>query len=96
MKATISLDENAEKELDELRKTTKSTRSELIRTAIRDFYLKEMRAKKSLLWFVDLYREGIITKDILFLMLPRKDAEAIIIGREMGKEAAKIAASLGY
>ncbi len=96
MKATILLDKNAENELEELRKTTKSTKSELIRNAIRDFYLKEMRAKKSLLWFADLYREGVITKDILFLMLPRKDAEAVIIGRELGKEAAKIATKFGY
>lgn len=96
MKATILLDEHAEEELEELSKATKSSKSELIRNAIRDYYLKEMRAKKSLLWFADLYREGIITKDILFLMLPRKDAEAVIIGREFGKEAAKIATKLGY
>ncbi len=88
MKATILLDENAEKELDELRKTTKSTKSELIRSAIRDFYLKEMRAQKNILFFVDMYNQGILTKDILFLLLPKKDAEAIIIGSKAGKEAA--------
>lgn len=88
MKATILLDENAEKELEELRKATKSTKSELIRNAIRDSYLKEMRAQKNILFFVDMYNQGIITKDVLLLLLPKRDAEAIIIGSKVGKEAA--------
>ncbi|MEK6868147.1 MAG: ribbon-helix-helix protein, CopG family [Nanoarchaeota archaeon] len=96
MKATISLDENAEKELDELQIMTKSSKSELIRNAIRDFYFKEMRAKKNTLFFLDMYNKGVLTKDTLFLLLPRLDAEAIIIGSKTGKEAVKIATKLGY
>ena len=40
--------------------------------------------------FTKLYTKGIINKNFLFLCLSRKDAEAIIIGSEMGKRASKI------
>ena len=50
-----------------------------------------MRAKENLLFFVDLYNKGIVTKDLLLLLLPRQDAEAIIIGSKTGKEAAEVA-----
>ena len=90
MNATIVLDEKAEKELEELKKMAKTSKSELIRQAINELYLKEIRAEKNLLFFVDMYNEGTISKDILFLLLPKKDAEAVIIGSKTGNEAAKI------
>lgn len=45
--------------------------------------------RENFLFFVDLYRKGVIDKDSLFILLPRKDAEAIIIGTKIGKEAAE-------
>lgn len=60
----------------------------LIREMMRG-YLKK-RVRENLLFFVNLYNKGIITKDLLFLLLPRKDAEAIIIGSKTGKEAVEI------
>ena len=54
-----------------------------------------MRAKENLLFFVDLYNKGAVTKDLLLLLLPRKDAEAIIIGSKTGKEAAEIVRRVG-
>lgn len=96
MKATIVLDDKAEKELEELHKVRRVSKSELIRDAVEELYLKEMRARKNNLFFLDMYNRGILTKDTLFLLLPREDAEAIIIGSKTGKEALKIAASLGY
>ena len=91
MKATIVLDKESEKELNELKTFASTSKSELIREAIRELYFKEKRARENLLFFVNLYNEGIVTKDLLFLLLPRKDAEAAIIGAKTGKEAAEIA-----
>ena len=91
MKATIVLDEETEKELKELKASASSSKSKLIREAVRELYLKEKRARENLLFFVDLYNKGVVTKDLLFLLLPRKDAEAAIIGAKTGKEAAEIA-----
>lgn len=91
MKATIILDKKTRKEINELSRFTKHSKSNIIRKAIDELYLKEMRARKNLLFFVDLFNEGTIGKDTLFLLLPRKDAEAVIIGSETGKEASGIA-----
>ena len=91
MKTTIMLDKKSEEGLKELREIEKVSKSELIREAIREFYLKEKRARESLLFFVDLYNKGIITSDLIFLLLPRKDAEAVIIGSNTGKGAVDIA-----
>lgn len=90
MKATIVLDKETDKELKELKTFTNASKSRLIRDAISELYLKEKRARENLLFFVNLYNEGIMTKDLLFLLLPRKDAEAVIIGSKTGKEAAEI------
>lgn len=95
MKSTIVLDKKSENELIELIKIEKTSKSEIIRGAINDLYLKEKRARENLLFFVKLYNDGIITKDLLFLLLPRKDAEAIIIGSKTGKEAAGIVKKVG-
>ena len=91
MKVTIVLDEETEKELNELKTSASASKSKLIREAVRELYLKEKRARENLLFFVDMYNEGAMTKDMLFLLLPRKDAEAMIIGSKTGKEAAEIA-----
>ena len=91
MKATIVLDEETERELKELKSSGSTSKSKLIREAVREFYLKEKRARENLLFFVDMYNEGAMTKDLIFLLLPRKDAEAIIIGSKTGKEAAEFA-----
>ena len=94
MKATIVLDRETEKELSELKIFAKASKSRLIRDAIRELYLKEKRARENLLFFVNLYNEDIVTKDLLFILLPRKDAEAVIIGSKTGREAAEIARKL--
>ena len=90
MKATIVLDEETEKELNELKTSVSASKSKLIREAIREMYFKERRARENLLFFVNMYNGGVITKDFLFLLLPRKDAESIIIGSKTGKEAAEV------
>lgn len=89
------LDEEADKELRELKGFTKLSKSKLIREAIKDLYLKEKRARESMLIYVNLYNQNIISKDILFLLLPKRDAEAIIIGSKTGKEAAEVVKKLG-
>lgn len=94
MKATIVLDKETDKELEELKDFANISKSRLIREAIRDMYLREKRARENLLFFVDLYNDGVITKDLLFLLLPGKDAEAIIIGSKTGKEAAEVVKKL--
>ncbi len=91
MAINISLDEKSVEEIDALAKALKISKSRLVRMAIRDLYLKEKRAENNLIFFVDQYNEGVISKDMLFLLLPREDAEAIIIGSRFGKEAVKIA-----
>lgn len=88
------LDKETEKELNELKTFANVSKSKLIREAIRELYLKEKRAKENLMFFVNHYNEGVITKDLLFLLLPRKDAEAIIIGSKTGREAAEIVKKL--
>ena len=95
MRATIVLDEETEKELKELKASASSSKSKLIREAVRELYLKEKRARENLLFFVDMYNEGAMTKDLLLILLPRKDAEAVIIGSKTGKEAAEIAKKIG-
>lgn len=90
MKATIVLDKETEKELNELKTFASASKSKLIREAIRELYFKEKRARENLLFFVNLYNGDIVTKDLLFILLPRKDAEAVIIGSKTGKEAAEI------
>ncbi len=88
------LDKETEKELNELKTFVSASKSKLIRDAIREMYFKEKRARENLLFFVNLYNNGVITKDLLFLLLPRKDAEAVVIGSKTGKEAAEIAKNL--
>jgi predicted transcriptional regulator len=90
MKATIVLDEKTEKELAELGKATNVSRSSLVREAVNELYLKEKRAREHILFFIEQYAAGVLTKDTLFLLLPRKDAEAVIIGVATGKEAAEL------
>jgi len=90
MVININLDDISEKELNELASALKISKSKLIRQAINEMYLKERRASENLLFFVDLYNEGSIGKDMLFLLLPREDAENVIIGSKLGKEAAEI------
>lgn len=94
MKFNINLDTMAKKELNELAKILNLPKSKLIREAINDLYLKEKRARENLLFFINLYNEGVLSKDILFLLLPRKDSEAIIIGSKLGKEAIEIAKNI--
>lgn len=94
MKATIMLDKETEKELNELKTFASASKSKLIREAIRELYFKEKRARENLLFFVNLYNEDVVTKDLLFLLLPRKDAEAVVIGSKTGKEALEIAKNL--
>ena len=84
------LDKETEKELKELSNFASVSKSRLIRDAVRDMYFKEKRARENLLFFVNMYNGGVITKDFLFLLLPRKDAESIIIGSKTGKEAAEV------
>ncbi len=91
MKFNINLDNESEKELSELAIISNAPKSRLIRQAISDLYLKEKRARENLLFFIDLYNNGVIAKDMLFLLLPKKDAEAIIIGSRVGKEAVEVA-----
>ena len=91
MKATIVLDTRAAEELEELSELQKTSKSEIIREALNEFYLKEKRARENFRFFIDLYSKGIIMRDTLFLMLPEKDAEAIIGGVKIGKEAANLA-----
>ncbi len=95
MKATIALGRKAKSELEELGKLSNASKSKLVRTAIDDLYMKEKRARYGFNFFIDQYNNGIITKDVLFLLLPRKDAEAIIIGSATGKEAAESLKKLG-
>lgn len=94
--ANLVLDKETGEELDELKRLEDKSRSEIVREAIRELYLKEKRARENFRFFVDLYREGTINKDMLFILLPRKDAEAIIVGTKSGKGVAKIAKNLGY
>ncbi len=96
MKATVVLDKKAEEELEELSRISKASRSEVVRTAVEDLYLKEKRAREGFRFFIDQYNRGIVTKDTLFLLLPREDAEAIIIGSATGKEAAEFAKAASY
>lgn len=90
MAVNVNLDEKSIDEVNELSKALNISRSKLIRIAINELYLKEKRARENLLFFVDMYNKGAIDKDSLFLLLPRKDAEAVIIGSRAGKEAVKI------
>lgn len=94
--ANLVLDKETDEELNALRKIDDKSRSEIVREAVGDLYLKEKRARENFRFFIDLYREGAINKDMLFILLPRKDAEAMIIGAKVGKDAAKIAKNLGY
>ncbi len=89
MIASLVLDKETERELNELKESENKSKSEIVREAVRDFYLKEKRAEDNLRFFIDLYRKGTVTNDMLFLLLPRKDAENIIIGTKVGKDAAK-------
>ncbi len=46
-------------------------------------------ASENLLFFSELYRKKIIDKEMLFLLLSRRDAEAVIIGSDIGEKASK-------
>lgn len=59
---SIVLDRKAKKELEELSKLSSTSKSELVRVAVEDLYLKETRARQNLLFFVDQYNKGIITR----------------------------------
>jgi len=94
MEINVSLSEESMDRINELAGALKISRSKLIRRAIKDFYLKEKRARENLLFFVDLYRNGVIGKEMLFVLLPRDDAEAVVIGSKFGKEAAEVVRGL--
>lgn len=94
MKTCLFLDGETERELAELKVLEDKSKSEIIRTAVNEFYLREKRANENLRFYIDLYMKGAIAKDTLFTLLPRKDAENIIIGVEIGKNAAKTAKTL--
>jgi metal-responsive CopG/Arc/MetJ family transcriptional regulator len=96
MKASLVLDEETGNELDELSRIEDKSKSEIVREAIKDLYLKEKRARENMRFFIELYSKRAITKDMLFTLLPRKEAENIIIGTKVGKDAAKLAKDLGY
>lgn len=84
---TFVVDERRREELEELKNIEGKSKSKIIREAIEEFYLKEKRAKENLDFFIDLYNKGIITKDLILLLLPKKEAESVIIGSKTGKEA---------
>jgi len=94
--ANLVLNDEADRELNELKKLEDKSKSEIVREAIRELYLKEKRAKENFRFFAELYRDGALDKDMLFITLPRKDAEAIVIGTKVGKGAVKIAKNIGY
>ena len=94
MAININLDEKSLDEIDELAGAMKISRSKLIRIAINEFYLKEKRARENLNFFIDMYNKGVIDKNTLFLLLPKEDAEAIVIGTKIGKEAVEIVKEL--
>ncbi|MBI2632141.1 ribbon-helix-helix protein, CopG family [Candidatus Pacearchaeota archaeon] len=96
MRINVNLDEKVSNELVELTKISKTSKSELVREALNELYLKEKRAKENLIFFIDLFNKGVITKDLLFLLLPRNDAEAIIIGAKFGKEGADFVKETDY
>lgn len=89
-KATFSVDEDTERELEELGEQLGKSKSEIVREAVEDYYTKEMRASQKFEFFLELYRDDIIDEEQLYLLLPEKDAEAIVIGAEAGKEAAEV------
>lgn len=91
MRATFVIDEEVERELEELKELEGRSKSELVREAVREYYLKEKRARENLDFFIDLYNQGVVTEDLLFLLLPEEDAEAVVIGSKTGKEAASVA-----
>ena len=94
MVININLDEKSVDEVDELARAMKISRSKLIRIAINEFYLKEKRARENLNFFIDMYNKGVIDKSTLFLLLPKEDAEAIVIGTKIGKGAVEIVKEL--
>ncbi len=55
----------------------------------RDITLSKKREKCFKL-LLDLYSEGLIEKKNLFLLLPKREAEAIIMGSKIGREGAKL------
>ncbi len=71
-------------------------KTEKVREAVKELYLKEKRSRENFRFFIDMYRTGAISKDILFALLPSEDAESIIIGTKAGRDAAEIAKELGY
>lgn len=91
MRATFVIDEEVDRELKELKELEGRSKSELVREAVREYYLKEKRARENLDFFIDLYNQGVITEDVLFLLLPEAEAEAVVIGSRTGKEAASVA-----
>ncbi len=94
MRASLVLDDETERELEELKESEEKSKSEIVREAVKEFYLKEKRASENIKYFIDLYRKGVVTKDLLLVLLPIKDAENIIIGEKVGKDAARKAKSL--
>lgn len=89
-KATFVIDDEVERELKELKDLKDKSKSEIVRRAVKELYMKEKRARENLDFFVDLYNEGVVTEDLLLLLLPREEAEAVIIGSRTGREAASV------
>ncbi|PTD93341.1 hypothetical protein C9439_07985 [archaeon SCG-AAA382B04] len=88
---TFVMDKESEEELEKLANLEGKSKSKIVREAIKERYMKQKRAEENLDFYIDLYNKEIITKDLLTLLLPKKDVEAIIIGSETGKEAASVA-----
>ena len=96
MRSSMVLDKETENALNELKALENKSKSEIIREAVMEFYLKEKRARENIRFFIDLYTKGMIGKDTLFVLLPREDAENIVIGTKVGKNAAELAKSFNY
>ncbi|PKP57325.1 MAG: hypothetical protein CVT88_09075 [Candidatus Altiarchaeales archaeon HGW-Altiarchaeales-1] len=84
---TISLTEEISKKLRYITSAEQISLYDAIKTAVNEYYLKGVRAQIESESIQRLYSEDVIDKEILFKLLPAKDAEAIIIGVDSAKKA---------
>ena len=88
---SISLDAETNKKLRYITSSMQISVPGAIKMAVDEYYLKEIRAQTESESIQRLYSMGIVDREMLFKLLPVKDAEAIIIGVEAAKKAHPVA-----
>ena len=93
-RASFTFDKKTLKVLNTLAEKLNSSKSEIIRKSVKEYCFNEKMLANNLLFFVDAFNTKLIDKNMLLMLLPRKEVEHVMIGSQIGKKATGYARKL--